>query len=157
MRKLRVLLICAIGVALVARTLSGQSAAGTAQPTGPAVQAAGADMKVYAELGAALETGRFVDQGSEFKLDHPLALGPEKGNATIEFQVGTREGRPVFVPFIVNAATRDALEKEVASVLPKIKVKNPLIQMCPPDSEQLCVETLNGACVKYLCVPRKVR
>jgi hypothetical protein len=134
--------------AMVSAQSRGTTAAAAQQKPGPSVN-------LYADLDKALDEGRFVDQGAEFKLDHPLTFGAPNWDTTIEFQIGTRDGKPVFVPVAITPATRAAVEKEITSTLPKLRTKNQFIQMCSPDSEQLCVETRDGQCFRYICVPRK--
>ena len=155
MRSLRVAVLLSGLLALASAGAQGQ----VGSVRGP-VNAAGAQAKV-GELNEAFQFGTFVEQNGEFKLNRTVTWDPKATDvAPVDFQVGTIQGKPAFVSVVVPKSGTEKAEDEIWAAIPKVNASpspgTPIIQMCPVDSERVCVQTRgDGSCARYQCVPKK--
>jgi hypothetical protein len=124
-------------------------------------QVAEASSKIVESLNAAIAKGVFIDKGKEFDLNQPVDLTGMSGSkepaagAEVEFQVGTKDGKPAFVTVLLPKQ-RDKLDLAVnrAILSGQVKPPQPTILMCSPGYTSVCVETgKDGKCTKYECSP----
>lgn len=115
-----------------------------------------ATRSIAADFSAAVANGLFVEKSDEFKLGQTVTAGTVAGDTRmVDFQIGTLNGKPAFVSVAVPKSAHDSVETAIKKAIPSIKSQNPLLQMCAANTEQVCVETQDGTCVKWTCVPKK--
>lgn len=108
--------------------------------------------QVVNAVTTAVEEGGFVEADGGFTLKAPVDLTTSPDSKTVEFQVGTIDGKPAYLPLELP---RDASENQFKSIVSKIDFKIPGLQACAIDTDMVCVETRDGECVRYECVRKK--
>jgi hypothetical protein len=118
--------------------------------------------KVIDSVNAAVAKGEFVEKAKEFDLNQTIDFtgaakrvsGGTKAATEVEFQIGTKEGKPAFITVRTPATVTKQVETVVKDALTSglIKPRDPTVVMCAQGSKSVCVQTKpDGSCAKWEC------